>query len=99
MESLFLDTSFILGLEDADDQNHEQAISYWKGFTNRPRKLVTTTYVFDETVTFLKRRMGYKKAVEVGNRLLESPTVEMIHVSPEDFESSWKLFLKYEVQR
>ena len=95
MPLLFLDTSFIVALEDADDQNHFHAISYWKKFKKHPAMLVTTDYVFDETVTFMKKRINYKKAIEVGNLLLSSPMLEMVHISKEDFENGWELFKKY----
>jgi predicted nucleic acid-binding protein len=95
MEPVFLDTSFIIALEDADDQNHDRAITFWKGFRKHPRKVITTTYIFDETVTFLKNRMGFAKSAEVGNRLLESSLVEVVHISPDDFDQGWKMFLKF----
>jgi len=48
---LFLDTSFILALEDADDQYHKEAMAFWRAFQKRPQPLVTTSYIFDETIT------------------------------------------------
>lgn len=95
MGSLFLDTSFIIALEDADDRRHERAVSVWKDFKRYPKNLVTTTYIFDETVTFLKRHMGHEKAADVGTRLLSSSIVEMVHISQKDFETGWEMFLKY----
>lgn len=95
MDSLFLDTSFIIALEDADDQNHPPAVAYWKSFKRNPRKIIITSYIFDETVTFLKRRISHEKAAEVGNLMLSSPTVELIHISEKHFDKGWRLFLKY----
>ncbi len=95
MASLFLDTSFIIALEDADDQNHHPAVAYWKSFKRNPRKIVITSYIFDETVTFLKRRISHEKAAEVGKLMLSSPTVELIHISEEHFDKGWRQFLKY----
>ncbi len=95
MDSLFLDTSFIIALEDADDQNHQIAVAYWKAFKRNPRKIITTSYIFDEPATFLKRRISHEKAAEVGKLMLSSPTVELIHISEEHFDKSWRLFLKY----
>lgn len=37
MDSLFLDTSFIIALEDADDQNNQIAVAYWKAFKRNPK--------------------------------------------------------------
>jgi len=95
MYLMFLDTSFIIALEDADDQNHNNAILYWRRFKKKPCKLVTTSYVFDETVTLLKKRLGFAKAAEVGKRLLESSLVEMVHISQEDFIKGWEMFMKH----
>lgn len=95
MKAVFLDTSFIIALEDADDQHHKDAIAFWKTFKRNPQKIITTTYVFDETVTFLKRRISHDKAAEVGKLLLSSHTVEMIHISEAHFNKGWGMFLKY----
>lgn len=92
---MFIDTSFIIALEDADDQNHEKAALYWKIFKKHPIRLVTTTYVFDEVVTFLRKRISYEKASQVGRLLLSSPTIEIVHISVEDFNKGWDMFLKY----
>jgi len=96
MGNIFLDTSFIIALEDADDQNHKKAITFWNSFKKKPAKLITTTYIFDETVTFLKKRISYDKATQVGGLILSSPMVEMVHISKEDFEKGWEMFLKYQ---
>jgi predicted nucleic acid-binding protein len=95
MSQLFLDASFIIALEDADDQNHEKAINFWNGFKKNPQRLITTTYVFNEIVTFLKRRISYDKASHIGEALLSSSIVELIHISNEDFIKGWNMFLKY----
>ncbi len=81
MNVSFLDTSFIIALEDADDQNHNNATLYWKGFKKRPCKLVTTSYIFDETVTLMEkmfikealafdehfRQIGFQTSNDIGN--------------------------------
>ena len=43
-------------------------------------RLVTSTYVFDETVTYLNSRGLHASAVKTGKRLLESPSVELVRV-------------------
>ena len=59
-------------------------------FASAFRKLVTTSYVFDEVVTFLNSRGLHDKAVEVGNRLIQSPSVNLVHVDDDLFQSAWE---------
>jgi hypothetical protein len=60
MQEVFLDAGYLIALEFGRDQNHEAALKHWRarvgtrrtGRTPQPR-LVTTTYIFDEVVTYL----------------------------------------------
>ena len=80
MTSVFLDTSYVIALEAADDQHYEEASRHWQGLTASLPSLVTTSYVLDEVVTFFNSRNRHAKAVEVGSRLLSSPSVKFVHV-------------------
>ena len=80
MNCLFLDTSYLIALELADDQNHKIALNHWQTLDKSNLKLVTTSYVFDEIATFLNSRNFHSKAVETGNRLLTSSLVDFIQV-------------------
>ncbi len=42
--------------------------------------LTTTSYIVDEVVTFFNVRGQHGKAVELGEVLLSSPSVRMVHV-------------------
>ena len=42
--------------------------------------LTTTSYIVDEVVTFFNVRGQHGKAVELGEALLSSPSVRMVHV-------------------
>jgi uncharacterized protein len=74
MATFFLDASYVIALETADDQNHAAALQHWQSLRDEPLTLVTTSYVFDEIVTLFNSRNRHAKAVEVGKRLLESPS-------------------------
>lgn len=56
--------------------------------------LVTTSYIFDETVTYLNSRGFHEKASEVGENLLLSPAVELIQVDETLFFEGWIMFQK-----
>jgi len=96
MNHLFLDTGYLIALEAADDQYHQAALTHWHGLTKALPQLVTTSYVLNEVTTFFNSRHHHAKAVEVGNRLLESSIVRLIHVDEALFHVGWRYFKKHD---
>ena len=88
MNKVFLDTSYILALELANDQNHIKTKKHWQQLGKNLPQIVTTTYVFDEIVTYFNSRNHHAKAVLVGNSLLQSAFVEIIYVDRQLFEGA-----------
>lgn len=92
MNTVFLDTGYVLALELSKDQNHRAAVKHWRSLRKRLPPLVTTSYVFDEVVTYFNSRGHHAKAVEVGNRLLTSPSVQLVQVDEGLFGEGWQYF-------
>jgi len=99
MRPLFIDTGYLLALEMAHDQNHPAASQHWQSLLEALPPLITTSYVFDETVTFFNSRGYHAKAVEVGNNLLYSPSVQLIPVDEALFHEGWRLLKQYQDKR
>lgn len=79
--TVFLDTGYLLALERANDENHGLALGHWRSLKRGPLpQLVTTTYVFDEVITYLNSRGLHASAVKTGKRLLASPSIELVSV-------------------
>ncbi|PIQ23652.1 nucleic acid-binding protein [bacterium (Candidatus Blackallbacteria) CG17_big_fil_post_rev_8_21_14_2_50_48_46] len=95
MSVLFLDTGYMIALEIASDQNHQTALNHWKNLVSGQPTLVTTSYVFDEIVTFFNSRGFHSKAVEIGNNLLSSPSINLIQVEEPLFQKAWLYFQKH----
>ncbi len=76
---VFVDTGYLIALEDADYGNHAYAREHREGL-GEMQSLTTTSYVVDEVMTFFNVRGRHAKAVELGTALLSSPSVRMIHV-------------------
>jgi uncharacterized protein len=95
MKSVFLDTGYVIALELASDQNHKLALKHWRSAAKSLPLLVTTSYVFDEIVTFFNSRGHHAKAVEVGSRLLNSPSIRLVHVGEDLFHEGWSYFQKH----
>lgn len=96
MTSLFLDTSYLIAVENADDQYHKTASKHWRDLLkSSPRPLVSSSYVLVEVVTLLNNRGLHSKAVELGNSLLSSRLFNIVHVDEELFYEGWNYFQKY----
>jgi uncharacterized protein len=91
-----LDTGYLLALEIANDQHHQAAVQHWQRIVTALPPLVTTSYVFDEVVTFFNSRGHHAKAVQVGNNLLHSPSVRLIHVDEGLFYEGWTYLQRHQ---
>ncbi len=90
MTMVFLDTGYLIALESASDQHHSAATEHWREFfLSRPR-LLTTSFVLDEVITFFVSRGRHSKAVDIGNWLLSSPSVRLVHVDEELFRTAFE---------
>ncbi len=96
MTKVFVDSSYWIALELTDDQNHQAAQAHWNSLDLADADLVTTSYVFDESVTFLNSRNAHQTALNLGESMLLSPRIELIHVDEELFFDGWKMFQKYD---
>jgi uncharacterized protein len=96
MTTFFLDTSFIIALELKDEKQHQVATSYWQSIAGTSPTLATTSYVFDEVVTFFNSRSRHDKAVEVGNRLINSTAINLIQVDELLFLEGWQYFQQHQ---
>jgi predicted nucleic acid-binding protein len=92
VEEFFIDTGFLIALESSDDRHHQTAQNCWREIIALRPIFFTTSYVFDETVTYFNSRGRHDKAVEVGNRLLNSSSTTFIHVDESYFDEGWKYF-------
>jgi predicted nucleic acid-binding protein len=100
MTSLFIDTSYLIALEVVDDQSHEAAVKHWSSLMASGRhSLLTHSYVFTETVTYLNNIRLHFKAVELGKDLLRSRRVNLVHVNEEIFYEAWDYFQKHKDKR
>ena len=100
MTSLFLDTSYLIAVEKANDQHCKSASKHWRDLAeSSPRRFVTSSYVVVEVVTLLNNRGLHSKAVELGNSLLSSRLFNIVHVDEELFYEGWNYFQKYKDKR
>jgi Predicted nucleic acid-binding protein, contains PIN domain len=96
MTSFFVDTSYLIALENSVDQYHRTASRHWSELAkSSSHSFVTSSYVFVEVVTLLNNRRLHSKAVELGKNLLTSRLFNLVHVDEELFDEAWALFQKH----
>ena len=89
------DTSALVGLFFKGDEWHKPAVRELEELRRGRRKMLTTTDVFSEVVTSMRKWGGYDRAVEVGEMLKRSTLVKLVSVDGELREEGWKRFVKH----
>ena len=98
-QPVFLDTGFLIALELSNDQHHAAATDCWRELTRSLPPLVTTSFVLDEVITFFNSRGRHAKAVEIGQRLISTPSVQVIHVDEVLFRSGLEFLARHADKR
>ena len=89
MERVFVDTSAWFAFANRGDPDHPRVAPALKRFE---RRLVTSTFVFDETVTLCRYRYGHAIATRIGEALLTPDVVDLVRVLDADERAAWALF-------
>ena len=83
--TVFLDTSAIFAVLDADDLYHAQASDLWEKLINRAEELVCSNYVLVETFALVQHRLGMEAIRTLEEDIL--PLVRIHWVSESDHRS------------
>lgn len=96
-QSLFIDAGAWYALFHQRDRYHQQARNFFESLRDQPIRLMTSDYIFDETLTLLRYHAGYQIARQFGEHFRKSK-VACETVTPEVRESAWQIFLDYDDQ-
>jgi len=96
MERLFVDTSAWFAFANRKDPQHTRVRKALRGY---PGRLVTTNYIFDETVSLCLYRLGHQAARTAGSVLMDPETVDLVRVTAEDDRAAWNHFCNRSDQR
>jgi len=90
-ETIFLDTSGIIAVLDADDEFHPQAEPLWRRWINQEVPLITSNYVVVEATAVGQRHLGFDAASAIHRDMLLS--VDVVWVTEELHRESLDLLL------
>lgn len=91
MNKIFVDSGAWYAYMDQNDSDHAHVLTFLKDFTG---ELITSNYVFDETITLAQSHLGHNKATQIGRIIREARDISIVWVTPADEELAWQLFLK-----
>ncbi|MBI4872203.1 MAG: PIN domain-containing protein [Candidatus Riflebacteria bacterium] len=75
------------------DQYHTRAMAVWGKLRAEGNRLMTTTFVMDEAVTFVRYREGLAAARRLGDSIMGSALVELVEVDRPLVNRAWELFV------
>ena len=92
--AVFVDTCIFVAVRNRKDKNHQRATELMRTALKAEFGIVRTSdYVLDEAVTTaLARTRNHQIAVNTGKYILDSPRIERLSVSQEDFALAWAKF-------
>jgi predicted nucleic acid-binding protein len=76
--TVFIDTSALLAVMDAGDENHSKADRFWKKLLGGEESLLTSNYVLIETIALLQNRIGLDAVRALDREVLPAITVRWI---------------------
>lgn len=86
--TVFVDTSALLALLDADDAEHAAVRELFEGLLERRVALVTSNYVVLETAALLQRRIGVAPVRALHERLL--PVLDVLWVDERVHDTAYR---------
>ena len=95
MNNIFVDSSFWVALSDPKENNYNQSVRIFKDIKQAKSQMVTTNFVFDETFTLIRKRLGISRALEFRDTIAKyGRQLQLERVSVSDEENSWKWFVR-----
>ena len=93
---VFVDTSAFMALVSRSDKNHAASVKYFESTTSQTI-LITSDYIFDETVTLINARIGHHAATQFISEF-KAYQVVLIPTYPVYFNEGIRIFSRYHDQ-
>jgi len=95
--SAFIDTGVFVAARNKRDINHEKAVNLLReALKGKYGRIYTSDYIFDEAVAVaLVRTRKPDIAIDIGNFILSSKKLRILHVDKLVFMDAWRIFKKY----
>jgi predicted nucleic acid-binding protein len=91
-DAVFVDSFAWIAAINKTDNYNEIVLKTLESLLKQKAKLITTNYVVIETINALSRVEFRKAVVEFVDKLQKSPSVEIVKITDEIYNSAWELY-------
>jgi hypothetical protein len=92
LKLVFVDTGAFYALADKRDPAHSRAKRFYKECASR---LLTTDFIFAETMSLMTKRLGKDISVAFGRGILGSPAIRIEEPTAPVRETAWSIFSRH----
>ncbi|MHC5594593.1 MAG: type II toxin-antitoxin system VapC family toxin [Nostoc sp.] len=89
---IFVDTSAWFASIVPSDTDHQIA-SLW--VNQNTEQLITTDYIIDETLTLLRTRGEFLRAISLGEAFFSDVLTTIYYLTEEDIRQTWQIFRQF----
>jgi predicted nucleic acid-binding protein len=93
---VFVDTSGFVARYNSKDEHHDETMDYLQRIESGEadvRKLYTSDYVIDETITTIfARTTSFEVAKKCGEAIITSKAIERLPIDEQTFRQAWEFF-------
>jgi len=93
VKRVFVDTGAWYAMVDADDPDHPGVVAALRAHQGR---LLTSNFVFDETLTLLRYKLGWPIAHRFGQQLRQGRVAALERITSRDEAAAWSIFERYD---
>ena len=94
--NLFVDSSGWIALFDSNDKYYQLASKAMTSLQGEIVNFLTSDYVVDESLTYLRKKTGHHVATRFGQWVLSAQHIKFVHVDEAVWQAGWEMFQAYE---
>jgi len=94
-EKYFVDTGAWIALHNPKDKYHLAAKSFFNELKGKFVLFITSDYIIDESITYLRMHVSYAASVTFKNSIDDSRVVKLELITDFIRDQAWDIFLKY----
>jgi uncharacterized protein len=94
--NLFVDSSGWIALFDSNDKYYQLASKAMNTLQGKVVNFLTSDYVIDESLTYLRKKTGHRVATHFGQWILAAQHIKFIRVDEAVWQAAWEMFQVYD---